>query len=894
MLATPVIDADELVIVGSSDHGLYALDPQDGLIRWRIDAGARIETSVALVEAGSSRIVVPCADGTLRGLDRDGAEVWRYDLVEQRPRLSPSSGHGWRSAPACGSSGLVVLGNDDFHVYGFEPDGTLRWATPTGLPVRSAPAITVDGSVLVAGTDLNVVCLEPEGGRVCWRRGVGNLVTGGIAASEALAVVATAGGAVHALDLASGAIRWTRSLGSPILGSVARLGSGWVVGTADGRLVALGSTGQLRWSVFLAAPLRSSPAVAVDPQGGEVIYVGASDGRLHAVGDDGTRRWSFDPWSEQAAPGSVALGPVALGAGGLAVASLDGSVLYVPYSAAEAGGPGWTLEPREASFGSQRLAVAVGGHRYDPRPPSRIRTRPGDVVSLRLVHGGESASPVASPIKIASRWGHTVRSSAEATTLHLIPSALEAGVFGVRVKLGATADEEPEIVDLRIVVEQTEPGEPPDTFRIVDLSCDDPSLVGALDPVGLSALSVDVVRVAEDPQTGEGVAWGFRRVPEADRVQRYAFRTQHANGALLLEASPFRVDLLGTVVSLQHLRLSLHADDGGYRGGTLVAETSVVPQRPDLKAALRFPRALLERSGKPFLAARDAWTRVAGWLPERPTAAQVGGFGLALPRTLSLLPRLFDASVWGAWGLMDRSGRFFGVGRFGVEPCAPEPRGVVVDHVSADADRRTVTAEVGGGPEALQDVVLGILLVDERTTTPLQLDYSLRTRIHHSDAGLPTAVTLEIPLSTDLDRPVEALVFADLELLWRGPLTVHPGRRASPGAAEPTPGAVEPAPEAAEPAPEATEPAPEAAEPAPEAAEQAPEAAEEAPEAVPAAGAAEPASGAAESPPEEAPEAAELAPEGAEAVTELTPEADGADPGPDPAEAPDEPDPGST
>ncbi|HHO49647.1 MAG TPA: hypothetical protein ENK18_01965, partial [Deltaproteobacteria bacterium] len=456
----------------------------------------------------------------------------------------------------------------------------------------------------------------------------------------------------------------------------------------------------------------------------------------------------------------------------------SGDVLYVPY-AADTSGPGWILDPRGASFGDQHLAVAVGGHRYDPRPPSRIHTHPGDVVSLRLVHGGEATSPVASPIKIASKWGHTVRSSAEATTLHLIPETLDAGVFGVRLKLGA-AGEEPQIVELGIVVEATEPGTPPDTFRIVDLSCDDPSLVGALDPVGLAGLTIDVVKIDEDEQTGAGVAWGCCRAVETGSVQRCAFTTQRANGTLLLEASPFRMELMGTVVSLQHLRLAVHADDGGYRGGTLTVETSVVPQRPDLKSALRFPRALLERSGKPFLAARDAWTRIAGWLPERPTAAQVGGFGLALPRTLSLLPRLFDASVWGAWGLLDRSGQFFGVGRFGVEPCAPEPRGVVVDHVRADADRRTITAEVGGGPEALRGAILGILLVDERSCTPLRLDYSLRTRIRRTEAGLPTEVTLEIPLSTELGRPVEALVLADLEIIWRGPLTVGPGRRPTP------------------------------------------------------------------------------------------------------------------
>ena len=147
--------------------------------------------------------------------------------------------------------------------------------------------------------------------------------------------------------------------------------------------------------------------------------------------------------------------------------------------------------------------------------------------------------------------------------------------------------------------------------------------------------------------------------------------------------------------------------------------------------------------------------------------------------------------MWEPWGLFDEEQQFLGIGRFDAQPReARTPSDIVVDHVRADATRRIVIAEIGGG-EVLRDVVLGLLLVDDRTGRPLPLDYTARTEVRTTD-GIPTELRLEIPLGTDLGRPVDVWVMADLGVIWKGPITVGPGS-ARTSAADP---ATAPGPEA--------------------------------------------------------------------------------------------------
>ena len=63
--ASPVLDADEVVYVGSQDDRLYAVTPE-GKVRWDVEFPTDIDSSVAVTDAGT--LVVGSDDGKLRGL----------------------------------------------------------------------------------------------------------------------------------------------------------------------------------------------------------------------------------------------------------------------------------------------------------------------------------------------------------------------------------------------------------------------------------------------------------------------------------------------------------------------------------------------------------------------------------------------------------------------------------------------------------------------------------------------------------------------------------------------------------------------------------------------------------------------------------------------------------
>ena len=49
MLSSPAVSGSSLY-VGSSDHFLYALDRQDGILKWKFKTGGRITSSPAVSE----------------------------------------------------------------------------------------------------------------------------------------------------------------------------------------------------------------------------------------------------------------------------------------------------------------------------------------------------------------------------------------------------------------------------------------------------------------------------------------------------------------------------------------------------------------------------------------------------------------------------------------------------------------------------------------------------------------------------------------------------------------------------------------------------------------------------------------------------------------------------
>ena len=727
------------LIVGTVRGSVRALDPATGTSPWSAEVGASVTGAALVDEAG---IVVPTEEA-LVALQGDGSEAWRH-----RPDHVTWSGSAFRTPPRRGADHLVVAGCDDTRVYGIEPGGGLRWATPTGLPVRSAVGFDPDGHVLVAGLDLHLYSLHPSDGAVRWRCALENAVGAHVTvADDGTVVLGTLGGVLVAFRSDATPV-WTRTVGAPIIGAVIPFAGGFAAVSADGRVVALDHRGERRWERALPANVRAAPAAGRAPTGDDWLFVVDDAGLLHVFGPDGRVEARFEAWAGRF-PADPALVGVAVGAAGVALTAAAGEVWFLPWNAPSLEPRGWTVRP---------APTGAPGLQFCPTGPITVQV--GQVASLRACHGADSvAAQLRGPVGGAAD-GLELRLTAEGRHLHVVAPA-EPGEYHAQPVLGYLAQGQRHEVEASIEVRVQAPADPvPAVFQLRGLRIAEPALVAAADGSALSALVLDVA--VFDETDGRAVAWGWLRGDAGDGA--VAFRAERAQGAWVLQAEAARIPFLGRSVPVAHLRLVV-----GSAVASCVAEGRVGDLRPPnpLSRLVDHPQAALERSGKPFLAARGWWRQVGSALSgARPS--QLARWSVGAGRALAALPRLLDGRVWGPWGVWDAERNWLCIGQLDMRAIDPTAASVQVDEVRADAVRRTVTAVFRG--EVPDPIRLGLLLVETRDLPdPLPIDYGGRTTRRVARGA--TEIELELPLAVHLARPVEVWVIADLQVVWTGPLT---------------------------------------------------------------------------------------------------------------------------
>ncbi len=152
----------DLVVVGSEDGTIYALDAESGAERWRVAAGGPVVSSPVLV-GGQDRGVVAIGsdDGSVIGLDAaTGAQRWRY------------AAGGATEAPLVLDAGTVYVASRDGTVAAFDPATcettcSASWETKLGGLLRQAPAVG-GGRAFVVDDDGYLVTLDAQTGRRLW------------------------------------------------------------------------------------------------------------------------------------------------------------------------------------------------------------------------------------------------------------------------------------------------------------------------------------------------------------------------------------------------------------------------------------------------------------------------------------------------------------------------------------------------------------------------------------------------------------------------------------------------------------------------------------------------------------------------------------------------------
>lgn len=313
--SAPAVDGDTLY-VGTWGKTFYAVDVDDGSVRWSVDVGHRfgmssptvVDDTVYVGTLGDAPLVVSGSDDegfaapAVLALDAEtGEERWRYDEFGERDDVSasPAVVDGTVFVPVEGTLYALDAGDGSvtwqraLHVHpnasvavrdgvvycptmpprgdeeSDEPHGRLlaldatsgetRWeATVEDLSLRTSPAVT-DDSVYVAATT-TTACLATGGGdETC---------------------ESTSRGRLHAFDRETGTRRWVADVEPDTRSSPAVVGDTVYLGCRNG-LSAVTTEGETVFRTDFADEVyvQSSPAVA-DGR----VYLGASNGTLYAVG----------------------------------------------------------------------------------------------------------------------------------------------------------------------------------------------------------------------------------------------------------------------------------------------------------------------------------------------------------------------------------------------------------------------------------------------------------------------------------------------------------------------------------------------------------------------------------------------------------------------------------
>ena len=286
VVASPLL-ANGTLFAGSTDHIFYAIDPANGKIRWRYDAGSPIFATAAVAQG----VVCFGANGRIIGLDAaTGTLKWTH----------PAGGFFQTAAATDGDA--FYLGGWDNTLYALDAaTGRPRWTAEIGRgpdgkfavpysPAASSPAVA-GGRVLVAGLDGVLYALEARGGTPLWQirapKGGDAFGHSSVSSSANGQTVYVAGtgeqGTVYAIEGATGRVLWQTAINQPIYDSAPRLstdGKSLAIMGFRGRVAVLEATAGSKLWTYELGPGNVFSTPGYD---GQAVYTVTMENDVQAV-----------------------------------------------------------------------------------------------------------------------------------------------------------------------------------------------------------------------------------------------------------------------------------------------------------------------------------------------------------------------------------------------------------------------------------------------------------------------------------------------------------------------------------------------------------------------------------------------------------------------------------
>ncbi|MFD1820796.1 Outer membrane protein assembly factor BamB, contains PQQ-like beta-propeller repeat [Pseudarcicella hirudinis] len=280
--SSPVINMDEndlTLYFGSADGHLYAVDAENGKLKWKFKTNGIVNSSPTLYQG---KVYIGSWDTYLYALDaKSGKEIWKFKTGDQ-PDIHLMEGI---QASAVADDGLIYLGARDAGLYALNAEnGQLVWkASGEGSWFVGTPA--VKGGVLYIGTSDSylMLALDAKTGQEKYRfktKGY-NYCSPALVGSTAYFGDFT--GRMYALDLNSKGDSWhffdtdsRKKTAAQILNHEGILSFKHIAKDLDHSLFS--TTEYVMNQLYTLGPIVSSPAIKSG-----IIYFGSADGYLYAV-----------------------------------------------------------------------------------------------------------------------------------------------------------------------------------------------------------------------------------------------------------------------------------------------------------------------------------------------------------------------------------------------------------------------------------------------------------------------------------------------------------------------------------------------------------------------------------------------------------------------------------
>lgn len=276
--SSPVYAAG-IVLVGSEDGNLYAVDAKNGNKIWKVFTGGDLSSSPAVA---NDVVFVLGGDGRLWALElATGKLKWVFEPGKDIPlRGDPRAWDYFLSSPTI-DDGVLFFGSGDGHIYAVDQTtGAVKWKYLTGARVRTTPAVS-GGTVFAGSFDGAMYALDRATGNLKWKHQTGAPVQSSPSIAGDVVLFGSRDMKFRAVDARTGALRWSQEHPSSwIVGSPAVTGNLAVVGSSDAQIVqaVAWDTGKEVWRVKLNSRTLGSVAIADG-----LAFVGLSEGQIRAL-----------------------------------------------------------------------------------------------------------------------------------------------------------------------------------------------------------------------------------------------------------------------------------------------------------------------------------------------------------------------------------------------------------------------------------------------------------------------------------------------------------------------------------------------------------------------------------------------------------------------------------